>query len=143
MSECVFCEIVAGRLPAHRVLEDEHVVAFLDLRPAAPGHTLVVPRTHASDIWGISDASHAHVASMVRRVALLLRDAFEPDGVNVRHNFGAASGQDVFHFDTHVIPRRHDDGLHLPHSSPRAQPTELEQAMRRITAQKLRSPARP
>ena len=80
---------------------------------------------------------------MVRQVALLLKDAFEPDGVNVRHNSGAAAGQDVFHFHTHVIPRRHDDGLHLTHSSPRAQPAELEQAMQRIAAQKLRSPARP
>ena len=95
MSDCVFCEIVARRQPAHRVLEDEHTVAFLDIRPAAPGHTLVVPRAHARDLWEISEAAHAHVATMVHRVAGLLRTALEPDGMNVRHNTGHAAGQDV------------------------------------------------
>ncbi|WP_370351391.1 HIT family protein [Catenulispora sp. EB89] len=133
MSDCVFCEIVAGRVRAFRVLEDECAVAFLDIRPAAPGHTLVVPRVHARDIWDISDDSHAGVASLTRRVALLLKDVFEPDGVNVRLNSGAAAGQDVFHFHAHVIPRRHDDGLRLTWSSPLAPVAELEQAMRRIT----------
>jgi histidine triad (HIT) family protein len=132
MSDCVFCEIVAGRAPARRVLEDEHAVAFLNIRPAAPGHTLVVPRAHAADLWDISDTAHAHVAALVRRVAVLLKTAFEPDGVNVRINSGAAAGQDVFHFHTHVIPRRHGDGLSLTWSSPPAPPGELEQAMRRI-----------
>ncbi|UBU15020.1 HIT family protein [Nonomuraea gerenzanensis] len=105
MSECTFCEIVAGRSPSHRVLEDEHTLAFLDIRPASPGHTLVVPRVHARDVWEISQASHGQVADMVHRVAGLLRTALAPDGVNVRHNTGDVAGQDVFHFHVHVIPR--------------------------------------
>ncbi|WP_194925202.1 HIT family protein [Catenulispora pinisilvae] len=132
MSDCVFCEIVAGRAPSRRVLADEHTLAFLNIRPAAPGHTLVVPRRHVRDMWDISEVEHGHVASMVRRAALLLRQAFEPDGVNVRVNSGAAAGQDVFHFHTHLIPRRHGDGLQLTWASPRADPAELERAMLRI-----------
>ncbi|MEY9904909.1 histidine triad (HIT) family protein [Catenulispora sp. MAP12-49] len=132
MGECVFCEIVAGRAPAYRVLEDDHAVAFLNIRPAAPGHTLVVPRVHVVDMWDISDDAHTHVASMARRVALLLKDVFEPDGVNLRVNSGAAAGQDVFHFHTHVIPRRHADGLRLTWGSPLAAAEELEAAARRI-----------
>ncbi|MEY9930687.1 histidine triad (HIT) family protein [Catenulispora sp. GP43] len=132
MSECVFCEIVAGRAPAYRVMEDDHTVAFLDIRPAAPGHTLVVPRAHVRDMWDISDDAHTHVASMARQVALLLKDVFEPDGVNVRVNSGAAAGQDVFHFHTHVIPRRQADGLRLTWGSPLAPAEELELAARRI-----------
>lgn len=134
MSDCVFCEIVAGRAPAHRVLEDEHAVAFLDIRPASPGHTLVVPRVHARDMWDISQDAHGHVASMVRRVALLLKQVFEPDGVNVRVNSGAAAGQDVFHFHAHVIIRRRGDGLPLTQASPLAPAAELEQAMQQIAA---------
>jgi histidine triad (HIT) family protein len=74
----------------------------------------------------------ANVASMARRVALLLKDVFEPDGVNVRVNSGAAAGQDVFHFHTHVIPRRHADGLRLTWGSPLATAEELKQAAGRI-----------
>lgn len=62
MDDCTFCGIVAGRLPSFRVLEDEHTLAFLDIRPASRGHTLVVPREHAPDIWTISEAAHGRVA---------------------------------------------------------------------------------
>jgi histidine triad (HIT) family protein len=80
MNNCVFCEIAAGRLPSFRVLEDEHTVAFLDIRPVSRGHTLVVPREHARDVWTISEATHGHVAKMVHRVSALLKKALEPDG---------------------------------------------------------------
>ncbi|MEO3808227.1 HIT family protein [Sphaerisporangium sp. B11E5] len=134
MSDCAFCEIVAGRLPSYRVLEDEHTLAFLDIRPASPGHTLVVPRVHARDLWEISEVSHGKVADMVRRVAALLRTTLAPDGVNVKHSTGEAAGQDVFHFHTHVIPRRHGDGLRLTWNSAPAPPGELEQVLARVTA---------
>lgn len=106
VSECVFCEIVAGRLPSHRVLEDEHTIAFLDIRPAALGHTLVVPRVHARDLWEISEAAHGEVTAMVHRVAALLRTALAAEGVNVKHNTGAAAGQDVFHFSRTRSPAK-------------------------------------
>ncbi|GAA2205954.1 HIT family protein [Nonomuraea monospora] len=133
MSDCVFCDIAAGRSPSYRVLADEHTVAFLDRRPAAPGHTLVVPRVHARDVWEISEASHGEVAGMVHRVAALLRTALAPDGVNVRHNSGAVAGQDVFHYHVHVVPRWHDDGLRAAWSSARASARELEQVLELIT----------
>ncbi|MFI6481608.1 HIT family protein [Nonomuraea sp. NPDC050663] len=124
--DCIFCSIVAGRLPSHRVLEDEHTVAFLDRAPAAPGHTLIVPRVHARDAWEISEESHAHVARMTHRVAALVRAALAPDGVNITHSTGEAAGQDVFHFHTHVVPRRHGDDLKRMWASTRAAPEELE-----------------
>ncbi|MGP3913727.1 HIT domain-containing protein [Nonomuraea sp. 10N515B] len=69
VSDCTFCKIVAGRLPSYRVLQDEHTLAFLNIRPASLGHTLVVPRVHARDVWEISEVSHSKVADMVHRVA--------------------------------------------------------------------------
>ncbi|MER7500527.1 HIT family protein [Nonomuraea pusilla] len=134
MSDCTFCKIVAGQLPSYRVIEDEHTLAFLNIRPASPGHTLVVPREHARDVWEISEVSHSRVADMVYRVAALLKATLAPEGVNVKHNTGEAAGQDVFHFHVHVVPRWRGDGLRLTWSSPLASSRELEQVLERVLA---------
>lgn len=139
MSDCIFCDIVAGRRPAHRLLEDEHAVAFLDIRPASPGHTLVVPRVHARDIWEISEAGYGRVAAMTHRVAALLGATFAPDGMNVMHNTGKAAGQDVFHVHTHVVPRWRDDGRKLTWHAPIASDDDLAAVLKRITG-KITSP---
>ena len=134
MNDCKFCEIVAGRLPSFRVLQDEHTVAFLDIRPASPGHTLVVPREHARDIWAISEATHGRVARMVHQVSALVKARLGPDGVNVRHATGEAAGQEVFHFHTHVIPRWHGDNLPAMRRSAPASRSQLEQVLAQITS---------
>jgi histidine triad (HIT) family protein len=71
MGGCVFCAIVAGRAPAHRLVEDEHTVAFLNVAPATVGHALVVPRRHADGLWDLDDEEHARVARAASRVARL------------------------------------------------------------------------
>lgn len=134
MSGCIFCQIVAGRLPSYRVLEDEHAVAFLDIAPASPGHTLIVPREHVRDVWEISEAAHGHVARMVHRVAALVTAALAPDGVNIVHSTGEAAGQEVFHFHAHVVPRWHDDDLRPMWSSQPAPGQVLERILERIAA---------
>ncbi|WUI01909.1 HIT family protein [Spirillospora sp. NBC_00431] len=134
MSDCTFCEITAGRLPSYRVLEDEYTVAFLDIAPASPGHTLVVPREHAADVWTISETTHTNVARMVHRVAALVKAALTPDGVNVVHSTGEAAWQEVFHFHTHVVPRRHGDDLRLTWNSSPAPDRDLEQTLALIAA---------
>lgn len=136
MSICVFCEISASRLPSYLVLEDEHTLAFLDIRPASPGHTLVIPRVHSRDVWQISEAAHGKVAAMVHRVAALLNTSLAPDGVNVRYNSGEAAGQDVFHFHAHVVPRWHGDDPPRPVGSRVAPVGELELLLERITSRR-------
>jgi histidine triad (HIT) family protein len=89
----VFCGIVAGRAPAHRLLEDEHTVAFLNIAPATVGHALVVPRRHAEGLWDLGDEEHARVAQAASRVARLLRRTLEPAGVNLMHATGAAASR--------------------------------------------------
>jgi histidine triad (HIT) family protein len=76
----VFCAIVAGRAPAHRSVEDEHTVSFLNIAPATVGHALVVPRRHADGLWDLEDEKHAQVARAAGRVARLLRGALNPAG---------------------------------------------------------------
>jgi len=114
MTECIFCRIVAGEAPAFVVAHDERTVAFLDRGPATQGHTLVVPRTHARDIWEISVDDATAVMVMAKRVAQLLDDRLEPEGLNLTQANRPAGWQEVFHFHLHVIPRWSGDGLVAP-----------------------------
>ena len=113
MADCVFCAIVAGTAPAHRLVEDEHTVSFLNIAPATVGHALVVPRRHADGLWDLEDEEHARVARMASRVARLLRGTLEPAGVNLVNATGAAAWQSVFHFHVHVVPRYRADELQV------------------------------
>lgn len=110
MADCVFCRVVAGTAPAHVVAADDDCVAFLDSRPAARGHTLVVPRAHVEDLWSAGPERAAAVMRTAAGVAGLLRDRLRPDGLTLRQNTGAASGQHVFHLHVHLVPRWHGDG---------------------------------
>lgn len=123
-SDCVFCGIVAGRLPAQRIDEDERTVAFLDINPWTRGHTLVVPRAHSESILDAPDDDLAAVALAARRVAERLRRKLGCAGVNVFSAAGSVAWQTVFHFHVHVIPRYRDDGLEPP-ITPR--PADAEQ----------------
>ncbi|GAA0912612.1 hypothetical protein GCM10009560_03530 [Nonomuraea longicatena] len=109
-------------------------MAFLDRSPAAPGHTLVVPRVHARDIWELSEDEHARVARTAHRVARLLKAALQPEGLSIRHASGAAAGQDVFHFHLHVIPRRRGDAIGPGWEAARADDRELVEVRARILA---------
>ncbi len=110
MPECPFCRVVAGELPAYVVLADDTSVAFLDRTPAARGHLLVVPRVHAVDLWEVDADSAAGVMRTAHAAAALLRTRLRPDGLTLRQNNGAASGQRVDHLHLHLVPRWHGDG---------------------------------
>lgn len=112
--DCIFCKIVAGELPATIVYEDERTVCFMDINPATRGHLLAVPRTHASDLLSIDPDELAAVAGTAQRMAFLIKQRLDADGVNVINSCGAAAWQTVFHFHLHVIPRYEGDPLTLP-----------------------------
>jgi len=105
VSGCVFCRIVAGDAPAERVAEDERTLAFLDIHPAGTGHTLVVPRVHAENVFDVEPAEWLAVWETSRRVAGAIRSAFAPDGLYVRQANGRLGGQEVMHLHVHLIPR--------------------------------------
>ncbi len=108
--DCIFCKIVAGEVPCHLVYEDEQTLAFLDIAPAARGHTLVIPRVHAADLSAISAVSLTATAQAAQLVARRLQERLGADGLNVQQNNGAAAGQEVFHYHVHLLPRWRDDG---------------------------------
>jgi histidine triad (HIT) family protein len=113
-SDCLFCGIVAGEVPAQIVDSDEHTVAFMDINPATRGHALVVPRAHSADLFEISDEDLQRTTLAARRLARKIRAGLEPDGFNSLNSCGPAAWQTVFHFHLHVVPRYEDDPLKLP-----------------------------
>jgi len=106
---CVFCAIVRGEQPAHRVLEDERHVAFLDVRPLFPGHVLLVPRAHHETLWDLPDELHGDLLRTARDLSVAVRDAMDATGIfNAMNNIVS---QSVPHLHVHVVPRRPKDGL--------------------------------
>ena len=138
MDDCIFCRIVAGKADASRVYEDDHVVAFMDLVPVNPGHTLVVPRFHAAGLPDLPLEDGAHMFKAGHRLAVALRSSgVRCDGVNLRINDGDAAGQDVFHVHLHIIPRILGDGFggrRPPGYGTRAQREELDAIAGQIRA---------
>lgn len=107
MEDSVFIKIIRREIPAHIVYEDDDTIAFLDAKPNVPGHTLVVPKKFAKNIFDVDDATLAAVMRTVRKIAPAVRDAVGAHGVHINSNHGAAAGQIVFHLHFHIIPR-HD-----------------------------------
>lgn len=102
---CIFCAIVAGTAPAHRVYEDDRVLIFMDLFPAHKGHTLVIPKAHRESLFEASVEELQAVVAQTKPLAEALRAVFAPDGIAVMQLNGAAAGQTVFHYHMHLIPR--------------------------------------
>ena len=112
MSSCIFCDIVARRAPASIVYEDDVVIAFMDLFPINPGHTLVVPKQHFARVTDVDDATAAHMMTVARDVAAAIyRSPIRAEGVNLTLADGRAAGQEVPHAHLHVIPRYRGDGF--------------------------------
>lgn len=122
---CIFCEIVAGAMPAEVVDADERTVAFLDVSPATPGHALVIPRAHAADLYEISNEDLAATIQAAKRLAERMRSALGLAGVNLLNSCGENAWQTVFHFHIHVVPRYADDPLKLPWLPDPGQPNEI------------------
>lgn len=101
----IFAKILRGELPAQKVYEDDKAIAFLDIMPRAPGHTLVIPKAPARNILDIDAEDLAHVAKVAKKVAIAGKAAFGADGVTVQQFNEEAGGQVVFHLHVHVIPR--------------------------------------
>jgi histidine triad (HIT) family protein len=106
---CTFCGIVQGRLPSHKVYEDERVVAFLDIHPSAPGHTLIVPKVHEARIENLSEENAAGLFRALHALVGRIQAAVGAPASTVGINNGPESGQEVPHVHIHVIPRMRGD----------------------------------
>lgn len=131
--QCPFCKIIDGKIPAKIVYEDDVAVAFLDINPASPGHTLVVPKKHYAVLPQMSDSEIGHIFSLVRNISGLLFEVTQrsskdkPAGVNIIQNNGAAAGQQVPHVHIHVIPRLEGDNVIQPWQPKQMDENQLNQ----------------
>jgi histidine triad (HIT) family protein len=112
--DCIFCQIVAGELPAVKVHEDEHTLAFMDINPATRGHALVIPRRHARNLLEITPEDLSATVLAAQQLARRVTERLGAEGVNLINSCGSVAWQTVFHFHIHVIPRYSDDPMKLP-----------------------------
>jgi histidine triad (HIT) family protein len=128
----VFAKVLRGELPCHKLYEDDDTLAFLDIMPRSEGHTLVITKTKARDLFDISPVALAKLMAVVQKLSPQIRDAVGADGVLIAQFNGAAAGQTVFHLHVHIIPRR--EGVELkPPEGKMANQTSLA-----ATAEKIR-----
>lgn len=113
-SACIFCKIVAGAIPASKLYEDDLVVAFLDIAPLNPGHSLIIPKEHAFNIGGVPEATAGRMLAVAARLGGALMRAVDADGFNLILANGAVAGQVIPHAHLHVVPRFPADGLQMP-----------------------------
>ena len=106
---CLFCSIVDGRVKSERVYEDDDVLAFLDARPTAPGHTLLIPKTHAARIEDLTPEQAETLFTALHRIVGPIREAASSDATTIGINNGPGSGQEILHVHIHIIPRRRGD----------------------------------
>ena len=129
----VFARIVRGEIPAHKVFEDEHTLAFMDVMPQADGHTLVIPKAEAENLFDLPAPALAATILTTQRVARAVQKAFAAPGILIAQLNGSAAGQSVFHLHFHVLPRH--EGLDLRfHARGMADPTLLAAHAEKVRA---------
>ncbi len=107
---CVFCQIIAGEISAHKLYEDENILAFLDIKPVNPGHVLVMPKKHYQNLEDTPAEILSAVMAVVKKIGQLLKDKLGAAGYNVTENNDPVAGQIIPHLHFHVIPRHEGDG---------------------------------
>lgn len=113
MSDCIFCKIANGEIPSATLYEDEDFRVILDLGPASKGHALILPKTHAANIYELSEELAGKAMILAKKMATKISGGLDSDGFNIVQNNGAVAGQTVFHFHMHLIPRYEGDQVKL------------------------------
>ena len=116
MDNCIFCKIGKGEIPAHKVYEDSKVLAFLDVKPHAKGHTVVIPKAHGVTVFDFKDSQLQELMVAIRKTMDKIQKVLQPDGFNVGWNHNSAAGQVVPHLHVHIMPRYLGDSGGSMHS---------------------------
>ncbi|MCX6787933.1 MAG: HIT family protein [Candidatus Kaiserbacteria bacterium] len=134
MEDTIFMKIIRREIPADIVYEDAETIAFLDVKPAAPGHTLVVPKKPVQNIFDVDDGTLVAVMRTVRKIAPAVRNSVGAHGVHINSNHGAAAGQIVFHLHFHIIPRhdRNEFSFWPQHDSARSEFVTIAEKIRQL-----------
>jgi histidine triad (HIT) family protein len=129
----IFAKILRGELPCYKVYEDDKALAFLDIMPRMPGHTLVLPKAPARNILDVPEGDLAHVMTVAQRVAKAAMSAFAADGITIQQFNEGAGGQVVFHLHVHIIPRKQGVPTKPP-ASEKEKPEALAEHAKKLAA---------
>lgn len=132
MENCIFCKIANGEIPAATLYEDEDFRVILDLGPASKGHALILPKTHAANIYEISDELVGKAMILAKKMAAKMTEALGCDGFNIVQNNGETAGQTVFHFHMHLIPRYKGDNVGITWKPGELTDTDREEILAKI-----------
>ena len=132
--DCIFCKIVAGELPSHKVYEDDSILAFMDITPTSKGHTLVIPKEHYEDLLSTPEDALKQIAAVLPKVARAAVKATGAEGFNVLQSNNPCAGQCVFHIHFHIVPRRDGDGIKMGFRQTEPVQDELAETAKAIRA---------
>ncbi len=113
MTDCIFCKIVKGEIPCHKIFEDEYTFAFLDISPVSIGHTLIIPRKHSENVFDIPAQDLERVIVVAKKLAIHYKPLLHASGFNTVNASGKDAQQSVFHYHMHLVPRYPADGIDL------------------------------
>ncbi len=125
MEDCIFCKIVQGEIPSFKVYEDDNVLAFEDINPVSEGHTLIIPKNHAQNLFEISSQDLTAVQAASQKVARAIKQALNPIGVVALQLNGRGVNQEVMHYHLHLVPRAGEAPL-LPMTQWELKPGDME-----------------
>lgn len=126
MSDCIFCKIANGEIPSKTLYEDDEFRVILDLGPAAKGHALILPKSHAANVYELDEEQAGKAFVLAKKMAEKMTEALHCDGFNIVQNNGETAGQTVFHFHMHLIPRYKDDHAEFGWNAGTATEEELQ-----------------
>ena len=140
--KCIFCAIASKQIPSSVIYEDEKVLGFLDINPLTEGHTLVIPKYHAENVFDISEEDLKHISAVAQRIADKMREAINAEGVDLFQASGQAADQQVPHFHLHVIPRKTGDQLSLHEwwvsQIKKVEPEKLNELARQLATEEIK-----
>lgn len=131
-SQCIFCKLANGDIPTNTIYEDADFRIILDASPATRGHALILPKEHYANLFELPEELAGKAIILAKKMAAVMKERFDCDGVNIVQNNGEAAGQTVFHFHMHIIPRYADDGQVIgwkPTSPSEEELTEIKNAL--------------
>jgi histidine triad (HIT) family protein len=129
---CIFCKIATGEIPSYTVYEDDDFKAFMDISPASKGHTILIPKQHADNIFDLDETVASRLLPVASRIAKALKAELQCEGLNLLQNNGEIAGQTVFHFHMHLIPRYEGDKVVVKWVQDKYEGEPLEQLSERI-----------
>lgn len=133
MDNCIFCKLANGVFPTRTVYEDESFRVILDLGPATKGHALILPKSHAANLYELPDDVAAKVLPLAKKIATQMKEKLGCDGLNLVQNNGEVAGQTVMHFHLHLIPRYEGDGQNILWKPTEPSEQELDEVLAVLT----------